>query len=119
RYPWEWAKALRGMAARQARTLCPGHGACVVDDPEKINRMLLETADFLDTLVARTIAAMEQGSPPHVDIVRGVAPPASDSPWLQPIYDEAEFIARNVIRFYGGWWTGRPSELKPAERQAV
>ncbi|MFT4883840.1 MAG: alkyl sulfatase BDS1-like metallo-beta-lactamase superfamily hydrolase, partial [Natronomonas sp.] len=27
-----------------------------------------------------------------------------------------EFIARNVIRYYGGWWTGRPSELKPAWR---
>jgi alkyl sulfatase BDS1-like metallo-beta-lactamase superfamily hydrolase len=32
------------------------------------------------------------------------------------VYDGPEFIVRNVIRFYGGWWSGRPSELKPASR---
>jgi alkyl sulfatase BDS1-like metallo-beta-lactamase superfamily hydrolase len=62
---------------------------------------------------------MEAGSPPHVDIVRAVKPPQSASPWLQPVYDEAEFIVRNVIRYYGGWWSGRPSELKPAPRKDV
>jgi alkyl sulfatase BDS1-like metallo-beta-lactamase superfamily hydrolase len=62
---------------------------------------------------------MEDGSPPHVDIVRSVAPPQSASPWLQPVYDEAEFIVRNVIRYYGGWWSGRPSDLKPAPREEV
>jgi alkyl sulfatase BDS1-like metallo-beta-lactamase superfamily hydrolase len=25
-------------------------------------------------------------------------------------------LIRNIIRFYGGWWSGRPSELKPASR---
>src|SRR5262249_1558252 len=70
-------------------------------------------------LVTRTIAAMEKGSPPHVDIVRSVDAPVSDSPWLRPIYDEAEFIVRNIIRFYGGWWSGPPSELKPADRHAI
>jgi alkyl sulfatase BDS1-like metallo-beta-lactamase superfamily hydrolase len=35
------------------------------------------------------------------------------------VYDEAEFIVRNVVRYYGGWWTGRPSELKPAPRTRV
>ncbi len=42
--------------------------------------------------------------------------PKSDSSWLQPVYDDTEFLVRNVIRFYGGWWSGRPSELKPAPR---
>ena len=65
------------------------------------------------------LAQMEQGSPPHVDVVRGVQRPSSDSPWLRPIYDEAEFIVRTVIRFYGGWYSGRPSELKPAARRPV
>src|SRR5262249_58412015 len=64
-------------------------------------------------------AVMDAGSPPDVDIVRAVAPPKSASPWLQPVYDEAEFNVRNVIRYYGGWWSGRPSELKPAPRAAV
>jgi glyoxylase-like metal-dependent hydrolase (beta-lactamase superfamily II) len=119
RYPWDWATALRAMAALHPRTLCPGHGGPVVDDPVLVQRMLVETADYLDAIVACTIAAMEDGSPPHVDIVRSVDVPPSSSPWLQPIYDEAEFIVRNVIRYYGGWWSGRPSELKPARREAV
>ena len=32
---------------------------------------------------------------------------------------QREFIVRNVIRHYGGWWSGRPSELKPAPRADV
>ncbi|HXL99621.1 MAG TPA: alkyl sulfatase dimerization domain-containing protein [Rhizomicrobium sp.] len=116
RYPWERAKGLRAMAALAPQALCPGHGGPVIGEETKIARMLIETADFLDTVVSRTLAAMEAGSPPHVDIVTGVELPKSDSPWLQPVYDDTEFLVRNVIRFYGGWWSGRPSELKPAPR---
>ncbi|MFG2525850.1 alkyl sulfatase dimerization domain-containing protein [Streptomyces sp. NPDC048527] len=119
RYPWEWSAALRAMAAKQPRTMCPGHGAPIIDDPGTIQRLLLETADYLDAIVEQTVAALNDGAPPHVDIVHRVAPPASDSPWLQPIYDEAEFIVRNVIRYFGGWYSGRPGELKPAPRSAV
>jgi alkyl sulfatase BDS1-like metallo-beta-lactamase superfamily hydrolase len=119
RYPWDWAQALRAMAAKQPRTLAPGHGGPVVDDPALVARILLETADFLELIVERTLAVLEAGSPPHVDVVRRVELPRSESPWLQPIYDEAEFIVRNVIRYFGGWYSGRPSELKPAPRAAV
>lgn len=119
RYPWEWAAGLRAMAAKEPRSLCPGHGGPVIDDPAKIQRMLLETADFLDAIVERTLDAMNDGSPPHADIVHRVRLPTSDSPWLQNVYDDAEFIIRNVIRYYGGWWSGRPSELKPPRREAL
>ena len=81
--------------------------------------MLLETSTFLQTIHDRTIAVMNNGSPPHVDIVHEVELPKSDSPWLQPVYDDAEFIIRNIVRLYGGWWTGRPSELKPAPRAEI
>lgn len=116
RFPWERAKGLREMAKRAPYALCPGHGGPVIGETDKIVRMLTETADFLDVVVKRTMAAMENGSPPHVDIVTCVDLPKSDSPWLQPVYDDTEFLVRNVIRFYGGWWSGRPSELKPAPR---
>lgn len=119
RYPGDWAEGLRAMAARRPGTLCPGHGDPVVDEPDRIRTMLLETADFLEALVDRTLEVLNDGSPPHVDIVRAVDPPASDAPWLQPLYDEAEFIVRNIVRYYGGWWSGRPSELKPAARGAL
>lgn len=119
RYPWDWADGLRAMAAKNPRTLCPGHGGPVVNNPEQIQTMLLETADFLQTLVERTLEVLEAGSPPHVDVIHKVAIPRSDSPWLQPVYDEAEFIVRNVLRYYGGWFSGRPSELKPASRSSL
>jgi glyoxylase-like metal-dependent hydrolase (beta-lactamase superfamily II) len=116
RYPWDWADGLRAIAACEAASLCPGHGGPVVQDPAKVKRLLLETAEYLDSIVRQTLAAMNDSAPPHVDIVHRVKPPEITSPWLRPVYDEAEFIIRNVIRFYGGWWSGRPSELKPAER---
>lgn len=119
RYPADWAAGLRRMAALEARSLCPGHGGPVVEDAAKIRRMLGETADYLDGILAQTIAALNDSAPPHVDIVHRVAPPKSDSPWLQPVYDEAEFIVRNIIRYYAGWWSGRPSELKPAPRAGL
>jgi glyoxylase-like metal-dependent hydrolase (beta-lactamase superfamily II) len=119
RYPRDWALGLRRMAALEPRSLCPGHGGPVVDNPTLIRRMLLETADYLDSLVAQTLAALNDSAPPHVDIVHRVAPPKTEAPWLQPVYDEAEFIIRNIIRYYGGWWSGRPSELKPATRSAL
>jgi glyoxylase-like metal-dependent hydrolase (beta-lactamase superfamily II) len=119
RYPWDWAAALRRMAELGARSLCPGHGGPVVDDPDKVRHMLTSTADYLESIVAQALSALEDGSPPHVDIVHAVVAPESPLPWLQPLYDDPEFLVRNVIRHYGGWWTGRPSELKPASRHAV
>jgi len=119
RYPWDWAAALRAMAAKHPRSLAPGHGGPVVDDAPLVQRILLETAALLEAIVERTIEVLEAGSPPHVDVVRRVELPTSDSPWLQPVYDEAEFIVRNVIRFFGGWYSGRPSELKPSPRRDV
>lgn len=119
RYPWEWAAGLRAMAAKNPRHMCPGHGGAVIDNPDQIQTMLIETADFLDTIVEQTLEALNDGAPPHVDIVHRVALPSSDSPWLQNVYDDAEFIIRNIIRYYGGWYSGRPSELKPATRTSL
>src|SRR5690606_9398930 len=94
-------------------------GGPVVDDAPLVRRMLLETAALLEAIVERTLAVLEDGSPPHVDVVRRVELPRSDSPWLQPVYDEAEVIVRNVVRHYGGWWSARPRALAPAPRAAV
>jgi alkyl sulfatase BDS1-like metallo-beta-lactamase superfamily hydrolase len=107
------------MASRDPRSMCPGHGGPIIDDPELIQRMLLETAELLETIVERTLDALNEGAPPHADIVHRVRLPESDSPWLQNVYDDAEFIVRNVIRFYGGWWNGRPSELMPPRRESL
>ncbi|HEY4609093.1 MAG TPA: alkyl sulfatase dimerization domain-containing protein, partial [Ilumatobacteraceae bacterium] len=35
-------------------------------------------------------------------------------PYLRPLYDEPEFVIRNIWRQYGGWWDGAASRLKPS-----
>jgi alkyl sulfatase BDS1-like metallo-beta-lactamase superfamily hydrolase len=35
------------------------------------------------------------------------------------VYDEPEFVVRNIWRLYGGWWDGDPSHLKPAPARAL
>jgi glyoxylase-like metal-dependent hydrolase (beta-lactamase superfamily II) len=61
RYPWDWADGLREIAACDAVSLCPGHGGPVVQDPAKVRRLLLETAEYLDSIVNQTLAAMNDG----------------------------------------------------------
>lgn len=116
RYPWEWAETLREMAGLEAATMCPGHGDPIVDDEDAVRERLIGGAEYLETIVDRTLAALNDGSPPHVDIVTEIDLPDPEEPWLAEVYDDGEFVARSVLRYFGGWWTGRPSELKPAPR---
>jgi alkyl sulfatase BDS1-like metallo-beta-lactamase superfamily hydrolase len=50
------------------------------------------------------------------DIVHTVRAPEHllRRPYLRPIYDEPEFVVRNIWRYYGGWYDGDPAHLKPA-----
>ena len=50
------------------------------------------------------------------DIVHSVRAPEHllARPYLRPVYDEPEFVVRNIWRYYGGWYDGDPSHLKPA-----
>ena len=50
------------------------------------------------------------------EIIHTVKVPAETlaRPFLRPLYDEPEFVVRNIWRLYGGWWDGAPSRLKPA-----
>ena len=42
--------------------------------------------------------------------------PEFGKPHLDPLYDRPEFICRNVIRKYGGWWNGSSADVLPAPR---
>jgi len=42
-----------------------------------------------------------------------------ERPYLKPLYDEPEFVIRNIWRMYGGWYDGNPSQLKPAKDAAL
>ena len=119
RYPIEWARALRKMAALDAEFLLPGHGVPVVG-ADRVKTALLDTAQLLESLHEQTVALMNQGA--RLDeIIHTVKAPAEllAKPYLRPVYDEPEFVVRNVWRLYGGWYDGNPASLKPAPDAAV
>jgi alkyl sulfatase BDS1-like metallo-beta-lactamase superfamily hydrolase len=114
RYCAEWAQALRTMASLGAEVLSPGHGVPVIGK-DRVKRILVDTAEYLQSLHDQTIQMMNEGESLDT-IVRTVKPPAhlEGLPYLQATYDEPEFIVRNVWRLYGGWYDGNPAHLKPA-----
>ena len=80
-----------------------------------MHQALTEGAELLESLVEQTLALMNEGARLD-DIVHTVRAPAHllERPYLRPIYDEPEFVVRNIWRLYGGWYDGDPSHLKPA-----
>jgi alkyl sulfatase BDS1-like metallo-beta-lactamase superfamily hydrolase len=114
RYALDWAIALRAIAAREPEVLLPGHGPPIFG-AANVSRALDETATLLESLHDQTVALMNEGA--RLDtILAEVRAPAHllKRPYLRPIYDEPEFVVRNVVRLYGGWWDGNPANLKPA-----
>ncbi len=118
RYAREWAEALRAMAKTGAEVMLPGHGIPVFGSI-RVRQVLNDTAEYLQSLYDQTLKMMNDGAPLD-DIMHGVKPPAAlaEKPYLQPIYDEPEFIVRNVWRLEGGWYDGIASHLKPAPHSA-
>ena len=119
RYPEEWARALRAMAAMEPELLLPAHGL-PIGGKDRIAMVLDEVATALEVLVAAVLERMNAGA--RLDeIVHEVRVPDAvlARPFLRPLYDEPEFVVRNVWRRYGGWWDGDPSTLKPAPAQRL
>ena len=114
RYAADWAASLRAMAACDAELLIPGHGVPIVGRA-RVRRALTETAEWLEHLVGETVARMNAGATLET-VLREVKPPRhlAARPYLQPVYDEPDYVVRNIWRLYGGWWDGIPSHLKPA-----
>lgn len=119
RYPLEWASALRRMVALEPEILLPGHGLPIFG-AERVTQALSETAEFLEDLVAQTLAMMNAGARLS-EVLHHVRPPAhlEGRAYLQPVYDEPEFIVHNIWRLYGGWWDGNPAHLKPAPERRL
>lgn len=114
RYARDWAEALRAMAALGPELLLPGHGL-PIRGAEQVHTVLTETATVLEILHDGTLALMNEGA--RLDtIVQEVRVPDEllERPYLRPIYDDPEFVVRNVWRLYGGWYDGNPAHLKPA-----
>ncbi len=114
RYPAEWARALREMAELDAEVLLPGHGFPVMGR-DRVAQILRDTAALLESLVDQTLALMNTGATLD-EVVAAVRAPEQliQRPYLRPVYDEPEYVVRNLWRLYGGWFDGHPAHLKPA-----
>jgi alkyl sulfatase BDS1-like metallo-beta-lactamase superfamily hydrolase len=114
RWPLEWAHALRAISAKEPELLLPAHGLPIAGK-ERIARVLDEIAGALEYLVKNVVEMMNAGETLDT-IVHSVRIPAETlgKPYLRPLYDEPEFVVRNIWRQFGGWWDGAPSRLKPA-----
>jgi alkyl sulfatase BDS1-like metallo-beta-lactamase superfamily hydrolase len=114
RFPDDWARALRSIMDHEPELMLPAHGLPIAGR-ERIARVLDEAATALETLVADVLGMMNAGATLD-EIIHTVR--VSDDllrlPYLRPLYDEPEFVVRNVWRRYGGWWDGNPANLKPA-----
>lgn len=119
RFARDWAVALRSMAALEPEVLLPGHGLPIVG-ADRVAAALGDTAELLDSLVDQTLALMNAGVMLD-EIIHTVQVPdhLTTQPYLQPVYDEPEFLVRNIWRLYGGWYDGNPARLKPAPDTAV
>ena len=107
------------MLKLEAEFLLPGHGFPVVG-ADRVRVALSDTADLLESLVDQTLAVMNAGGRLD-DAIHSVSVPEAlaGRPFLQPVYDEPEFIVHTVWRQYGGWWDGNPASLKPAPERAL
>jgi glyoxylase-like metal-dependent hydrolase (beta-lactamase superfamily II) len=119
RYARDWAHAFRAMSALDAELLLPGHGLPIVGT-DRVRQALDDGAELLETLLEQTLSLMNQGARLD-DIVHSVRAPEHllARPYLRPIYDEPEFVVRNIWRYYGGWYDGDPAHLKPAPAAAL
>jgi alkyl sulfatase BDS1-like metallo-beta-lactamase superfamily hydrolase len=102
------------MAGMGAELLLPAHGL-PIGGAERIRGVLDDTATVLESIVEQSLTMMNEGATLDT-LIHSVSLPAAllEKPYLRPVYDEPEFIVRNVWRLYGGWYDGNPSHLKPA-----
>ena len=119
RFPLEWAQNLRRIAAAGPELLLPAHGL-PLEGAARIATVLDDLATALEQLTHRTLERMNEGVALDTILAEvAVDEDLAGRPWLVPVYDEPEFVIRNVWRQYGGWYDGNPSRLKPPRDAAV
>ena len=113
RYAGDWARSLIKMKDLQPKILLPGHGPPIIGK-DRVNDALESTAQYLLHLEDDTISLMNKGA--SLDEILSIVKPNAvlgEKHFLQPVYDEPEFIIRNIWRLYDGWYDGQPANLKP------
>ena len=107
------------MQTKNASVLLPGHGPPIIGK-DRVEEALDCTRRYLESLEAQTLQLMNLGASLD-EVLAKVKPPEelSQKFFLQPVYDEPEFIVRNIWRLYGGWYDGQASNLKPPREESI
>jgi len=119
RYTLGWAEALEAIARHRPKTVIPGHGESLQGDYAL--EVLQETARALRHLHNAVLERLNAGQWPDEIVEADIRLPddLAAKPYLQPIYGHPQFIVRDVLRAYAGWWGGDPAALIPARRADV
>lgn len=114
RYAPDWANALRRMASLNPEVLVAGHGP-VIFGADRAAQVLSDGAEVLECLTQQTLDLMNRGATLN-EVLHAVKAPAEliRKPYLQPKYDDPEFVVRSIWHLYAGWFDGSPAHLKPA-----
>lgn len=116
RYAEEWADAAEEMASLGPSVIIPGHGD-LATGAEAIEDELSSLARFLRHIVDHALRGLNSGvSADEIVESLEIREDLAIHPRLQAVYDKPQFICRNVIRRYAGWWDGYPADLLPAPR---
>jgi alkyl sulfatase BDS1-like metallo-beta-lactamase superfamily hydrolase len=117
RFTLEWAETLEKIAAKKPRVVLPGHGP--VYRGATCLQLLLDTACALRLIHDEVVRRLNRGDWP-VDILEAdikLPPSLANKPYLRESYGCVPFVVRDVLRTYGGWWSGQPSHLFPPSRR--
>lgn len=117
RYTLGWAEALESIRAKDPLHLLPGHGPPISGD--LAIELLENTAKALRFLHDAVVERLNAGKWPDDVVDEDIRLPKEldEKEYLAPIYGCTEFIIRDVLRQYAGWWGGDPSMLIPVSRQ--
>ncbi len=114
RYPEDWARALRDMAALKPKLLLPMHGPAIADAAEIQDRLPAQ-ADMLDSISKQVVDGLNADARRDRVTDRVALPPElakrSDA---RPLYVSARDIGRMVVSEHSGWWDDIPSHWEPA-----
>jgi alkyl sulfatase BDS1-like metallo-beta-lactamase superfamily hydrolase len=104
------------MASLRPEVVITGHGDVALGE-EALQDELLTLSRYLRHIVDHALRGLNAGML-HDDIVESLEIPEelTSHPRLPTVYDQPEFVCRNVIRRYSGWWDGYPANLLPAPR---
>jgi alkyl sulfatase BDS1-like metallo-beta-lactamase superfamily hydrolase len=117
RFTLEWAETLEKIAAKGPQFILPGHGP--VFRGAICLELLQDTARALRFIHDEVIRRLNRGDWPVEIVEADIKLPRvlANKSYLREVYGCVPFVVRDVLRSYGGWWSGQPSHLFPPMRR--